>query len=266
MNTERREVSCNQRFNEVKNLANRLLQALCCLVLSLAIGSGAAAKSNNNFDLVFEITIARLELAEALLRSSADFWAENPDVGGINAHLSLRQVLNGSPYFRSILAIGEDGILSFDSFNPVPFLGAKDLSDRGYWKAANAAKPKTLVFSPPVVGRQSGMTFVPLAMAVPGGTARRQRVVVLTALPETLLPTSNMCNFCGVSLVQKGKVLVSSRPLSDVNARVIEALNFDGHYGSKSLNVRGLNVTTHWKRSERFGIVLVYYSVEPGGE
>lgn len=266
MSATQDELGFNQSVSGVGGLRNTIL-GVAVFAIGFFVGDRSVeASETSGFDLIYEVTMARMELAEMILRTSADYWSENPDASGLNAHLSLRQILNDSSYFRSILAVDEEGALAFDSFNPIPFLGAKDLSDRGYWKRASGNKPKEMIFGRTVTGRQSGLAFVPLAMAVPGGGTRNQRVVALTALPEKLLPTAGMCNFCGVSLLSGGEVVASNRPLSAVNSAVLEELNFEGLYGAETFDLRGMEVVAHWRKSDQFDLIMVYYEAEPSGE
>lgn len=266
MSAQQEELTFNHRVSGGIGLRRTIFGVAAILVGLFSGGDPAEAADSGGFEMIYEVTMARLELAEVILRSSADYWSENPEVGGLNAHLSLRQILNDSSYFRSILAIDEDGVLAFDSFNPIPFLGVKDLSDRGYWKRASSHKPKELIFGRTVTGRQSGLAFIPLAMAVPGNGPRSQKVVVLTALPEKMLPLAAICNYCGVSLLSGGEVVASNRPLSEVNISVLKELSFEGLYGAEAFDLRGMQVIAHWRRSERYDLIMVYYEAVPLGE
>ncbi|UWQ29896.1 hypothetical protein [Leisingera sp. M523] len=232
----------------------------------LPLGGGSFAQEFSEFHLIYELGVSRFALAEHVLRSSADYVAENSQAGGMQGHVALKGILNDNQHFRSILALDESGTLKFDSFNFLPFLGAKDLSDRRYFKDTTDAKAKVMVIGAPVIGRQSGQSFVPLSMAVPVGRKRKQPVVVLTVPPESLLPKAHMCPFCGVSIISSGEVIASNRPLSEMNKTVLKGMAFDGLYGAENLEVRGMSVTVHWRRSEEYNVIFVYYEARGGAE
>ncbi|MBR9651890.1 hypothetical protein IT775_12240 [Thalassobius aquimarinus] len=241
---------------------NDMIKALIFFVM-LPVAASASPTGRATIDLVFELGESRMALAEYIMRGAADYLIENPDPGSSEGHSAFKRILNGSTYFRSILAIDENGQLMFDSYNWIPFLGAKDLSQRSYFLGATNAVGKVLRVGDPVVGKQSGQVFLPFTMAVPNGSGRGQRVVMMTVPPKTMLPSFEVCNFCGVIIALDGKVLVADKPMSDVNEAVISRLTFEGEYGAQELDLRGMTVETHWRKSSRYGVVYLYYRATP---
>jgi hypothetical protein len=225
----------------------------------------AGSSERSTIDLIFELGESRLELANYILRSSADFVAENPEISDRQGYLGLKGILNDSEQFRSILAIDENGQLMFDSYNWIPFLGGADLSARTYFQETTNKQGKGLSIGGIVVGKQSGEVFIPLTMPVPNVSGRNQKIVVLTALPSAFLPEQDFCAFCGVSMVLDSNVIASTRPMSDVNEAVISKLHFDGQYGATNLKVRGMDVAVHWRKSSATSVVYLYYRATPIG-
>ncbi|UWR76607.1 hypothetical protein K4L04_01200 [Phaeobacter inhibens] len=249
----------------VKDIVRRIA-AVALLAALLPWSGGVNAQDTSEFQLIFELGTSRFALAEHVLRSSADYVAENPEAGAGQGHVALKGILNSSQHFRSILALSESGVLKYDSFNLVPYEGAADLGDRSYFKDATNAKAKVMIIGSPVIGRQSGQSFIPLSMAVPVGRAKKQPVVVLTVPPEALLPKAHMCPFCGVSIVSDGEVIASNRPLSEINKTVLRGMPYEGLYGAREIKVRGMSVAVHWRRSKEYNIVFVYFEAEGGSE
>lgn len=245
--------------------------AACFAALVSAVPVASETDSRAIADLIYEVGETRFELASVLLRSSADYVAENPNASAAEGHRVLKSILNDSKHVRAILAVDENGLLMFDSYNAVP-IGATastpsmDLSERYYFKGTTSRPAKELLIHPPVVGRQSGETFVPLTMAVPNKTGFRQSVIVLAVPPSTFIPPLEVCIYCGVVLVHNGNVLASNRPMSDINSDVIARLDFAGRYGASDFELRGMRVQVHWRKSEKTGVVFMYYEADPNFE
>ncbi|SPJ27651.1 hypothetical protein [Falsiruegeria mediterranea] len=248
--------------NKFEVVMTSFSKRLCGLVLAL-LPSVSGADERATIDLIYELGETRFQLAEYILRASSDYVATNSDVSSRQGHLALKSVLNGSKQFRSILAISGDGELMYDSYNPLPFLGGADLSQRRYFERTTNNAPKELVINRAVVGKQSGELFMPLAMAVPNGLGRGQKVVMLTAPPAAFMPNIHLCSFCGVSMLAGDEVIASNRPMSDVNEAVASRLEFDGPYGATEIRVRGMPVRVHWRRSDATGVVYLFYQARP---
>ncbi|MBU2942696.1 hypothetical protein Q4525_18980 [Shimia thalassica] len=240
---------------------------LFALFIFLASAALSETSARSRVDLIYELGVARLETAEYILRATADFLSEHPDASERQGHIALKGILNESEQFTSILALDENGILMFDSFNWIPFLGGADLGARDYFRETTNAASKELVLGSPVVGKQSGEWFIPITMAVPNATGRNQRVAVLRTPVETLLPLATLCPYCGTALMVNRKVVASSRPMSEVNEAIASRLQFDGRYGASEVVVRGMSVGVHWRKSPSTGVLFIYYEArQAGGE
>ncbi len=243
----------------------RALVACGFLVLGLPYGE-AQADGQVTASFVYELGEARIELAEQVLRTAADYVATNSKVTSLDGHVALKRILNDSRHFRSILAISKNGELLYDSYNAVRYEGAADLSGRSYFRNSTDAEPKTFLIHSPQVGKQSGETFVPMTMAVPNDLERDQAVVALVVPPSIFVPRLDYCAVCGVSVVHSGQVIASSRPMSDINEAILANLSFDGDYGNRIFEVRGMPVNVHWRKAERTGLVYIYYEAAMRGD
>lgn len=237
----------------------RILAALLLLTQSAI----AETDGRSYIDLVFDLGESRFELANHILRSSADFIASDEEMSAGSGHRGLKQIIGEDSPFRSVLAIDRDGQLMFDSYNWAIFTPVKDLSQREYFRSSTNEPGKEMQIFSPVVGKQSGRYFVPIAMGVPNGADRNQKVVVLTAPPEAFLPSQGLCNYCGVILLKDGRIIASSVPMSEVNEDVASRMLFDGAYGSNDLRIRGMLVTISWRRSSKTDIVYAFYEAKP---
>lgn len=259
MKVDKPKVEFGNKFEAVMNSFSK---RLCGLVLAL-LPSVSGADERATIDLIYELGETRFQLAEYILRASSDYVATNPDASSRQGHLALKSVLNGNKQFRSVLAINGDGKLMYDSYNPLPFLGGADLSERRYFRATTNNAPNEMVINKAVVGKQSGELFIPLSMAVPNGLGSGQHAVMLTAPPAAFMPNIALCSFCGVSLLASDEVIASNRPMSDVNEAVASRLEFNGPYGASEVRVRGMTVKVHWRRSDATGVVYLFYQATP---
>lgn len=236
-----------------------------------ATSAFADSTARSTTDLVYEMAEARFELAELVLRTSANYLAAQPDVSAADGHLALKSILNGSEYFRAILALNENGELLFDSFNSVglqelPSGPRLDLSGRKYFRSTTNLPSSTLKISPTEVGKQSGESFIPLTMSVQNETGFNQPVVVLVAPPQAFLPPIEVCSYCGIVMALNGEVLGSNRPMSEINRDVIARMSFDGEYGANQIDLRGMKVNVHWRKSPKTGVVFLFYKADPSIE
>jgi hypothetical protein len=252
-------------FKAFKQLLRRKMKyltwALALLIGGALFSSAGHAEPNGRMavDFVYELGEARLDHAEQILRSAADYLASNPSTSPSEGHVAFKRILNKSRVFRSILALDENGMLVFDSYNPVPFSEGMDLSGRDYFSETTNAAAMTIRLFPRVVGQQSGETFIPVAMAVPQSRNQNQRVVTLVVPPSSLMPNIQFCAICGVAIASGGRVVASSRPMSEVNEAALSRISFEGEYGARQILVRRMPVLVHWRKSPRNDLVYMYY-------
>lgn len=241
-------------------MKRRLVGSVVSIFTALApIHGWAASDGRMVMEFAFELAEARLDLAEHMLRSSADFLVSVGDIDPQLGHVGLQKIFNDNRDFRAILALDENGRLMFDSFNPVPFRGGADLSQRQYFRDTTHREAMQLFVFPSVVGKQSGQRLIPVTMAVPGLGRGNQRVVMISVPPEAMLPKSQLCPVCGVVITSDGQVVASSHPMSEVNEIALSRLTFSGEYGASQIEVRDMPVLVHWRKSTRAKLVYIYY-------
>ncbi len=143
-----------------------------------------------------------------------------------------------------------------------------NLSHRNYFRETTGHRAKEMLIYQPVVGQQSGETFIPAAMAVPGPVDQNQRVVMAVVVPQSLLPNIGFCAFCGAAIALEGEIIASSTPMSAINEAALGRLSFTGEYGATEIDVRGMAVLVHWRKSHFSDLIYMYYEGSPkrGGE
>jgi hypothetical protein len=173
----------------------------------------------------------------------------------------MKAIMAGYDVGRSILVLDRHGDLLFDSYNGFR-LFAKDLSDRQYYRMGWHAAIGQVIVQAKVIGRQSGLEFIPLTMRTIGGDGPDGLLAVLTLVPDQLIPDIQICPVCGFVVLQDGNVLASSHSLSTANQDIAARVQFDGEYGQRSLDVRGVDLSIHWRRSAKYGLIFVYYAAQ----
>ena len=204
-----------------------------------------------------DIAEARLELAEIKLAAMGSSLASRGEVSGGEGHNILAAAMDGVDIGRSVLAINRQGVLQFDSYNRLRFV-KPDLSDREYVINGLAAPTGQVALHAPVFGRQSGLPFLPLTYSSPVDPSGR--LLMMTFLPDRLIPDIPVCTTCGFLVLMKGEVIASSHALSTANEDLAARLKFDGEYGQTNLTVRGMELAVSWQKSDKHGVVFLYYS------
>jgi hypothetical protein len=85
---------------------------------------------------------------------------------------------------------------------------------------------------------------------------------VLTFDPDAIIPGVKVCSSCGFFVLKGRKVIASSHSLSSANEDVAARLSFEGSYGQIALDVRGVPLSVHWRKSDTYGLVFGYYEAE----
>jgi hypothetical protein len=137
---------------------------------------------------------------EVLLSSTADEK---------KVHQILNRMISGLPFIRAIIVIQGNGTLTFDSAS-LPAVNM-DLSDRSYFKRAVQGAPHHLWIEPPVVGRSSGVPFLPIASRIPSPNG--DWVIVAVVVPDALIDVSLRCTACSIALLNGDGDLLTAMPL-----------------------------------------------------
>lgn len=244
-----------------------------CAIFTILTASIAQAEARyidgrTAIEVISEIGETRLSLTQAVLRSGADFLSLRGDVSPKEGHASFKAIVNGVREVRSMLALDENGMLIFDSFNVLPIEPAMNLSHRKYFNGTTGQRAKKMLIFQPITGHQSGDSFIPAAMAVPGHVDQNQKVVMAVVVPTSLLPDIDLCSFCGAAIALDGSIIASSSPMSAVNEAALGRVSFSGEYGATEIEVRGMAVLVHWRKSRLSKLIYMYYEGRPrrGGE
>ena len=221
----------------------------------------------SKFSLVSLIT-ASTALAELDARSLAQVgdgqiqisrfalrWANsivNEETSSATCHDKIVVIPNDQNAFRSLLILNSDGQLVCDSFNSVRFY-RPDLSDRDYVIDGYRAVGEKI--NHVVVGKQSGLTFIPISAVRPDGG-----LSVVTVIPEALIPPQVFCAACGALVLLDRQVIASSSQFSTLNEDIASRVNFHGSYGNIDVQLRGMIINVSWYRSQQFeNLIYVTY-------
>lgn len=240
-----------------------LLRSFIIFVMFGFPGIVCAAEKAADVDAMQEVGDARLRSASVSILWASERIKDLSSVSGKDCHVALQQIAQKQTDFRSLLAIDQDGQLYCDSYNRFRIFSA-DLSSRSYFLNGRLMPLGDLKIHEPVVGKQSGIPFIPITSRTSGNA-----VIVATFEPSRLIPVRTYCVTCGALVVHEGKVIAVSARLNSANEDVAARMSFDGAYGQKDIVLRGMNVSIEWKRSELFNdLIYVTYKGEfaAGGE
>lgn len=138
-----------------------------------------------------ETTLQAIDLS---LQEASDFLSRNPDADEMLRHTTLGKYVERTPGLRAIIQIDKSGQLKADSFTfPVRNISLKD---RAYVKNVLNSEKLFLYISSPVVGRSSGVPFVPISRAMTDRNNEPQGVVAGILTPEILIKQELLCNKC----------------------------------------------------------------------
>ena len=118
-------------------------------------------------DKVFALDASVRELlgkSDIALTAVSDILERNPNTEDIIVHGALKRYADKVKGLRAIIVTDSKGFLKYDSFSfPAREL---DLSDRHYIKAARLATGREFIIANPVIGRTSGIPFVPVSRPI----------------------------------------------------------------------------------------------------
>ena len=223
------------------------------IIIFIGLFQANAGQVPNEMSLVEQYASAKLVQLRLVLNHAVRHMEENPSQNILSGHFAMKSIAKSVPGLRSILAIGSDGQLLFDSYNPVLF--SIDLSQREYFRRTMKSDIAEMIISVPVVGKQSGQLFLPVSMKMKRGRG----IVMASVFPEFLLPRIDLCNGCGMGAIQDDKILVSNPITVVLPGSVTAAVARGGEYGKKIINVNNIAIELHWKKAENTPITYIYY-------
>lgn len=162
-------------------------------------------------------------------------------------HEEIKRLAQGVPGVRALIVIGPDGRLKYDSYRyPVTDL---DLSDRDYYR--EAARRSGLAVGQTVVGRTSGLNFVPIS--------RRSGDFTVAAIAGqySMVDIETSCADCWAGMVRKDGELVSVfPPESEFDQKIYDLIADEpGNSGTKILRQHQSIIVVAWARSLTFPII-----------
>ncbi|MDV7340453.1 hypothetical protein RYZ26_12680 [Terasakiella sp. A23] len=141
--------------------------------------------------LYVETTMEAISLS---LTETSDFLGRNPEADEMLQHNTLAKYVDRTPGLRAIIYVNEKGDLKADSFT-YPARKIK-LKDREYVKQSMNSTEQKLYISKPVVGRSSGVPFVPISQPILDRNNKAYGVIAGILTPEILIKQDMLCNQC----------------------------------------------------------------------
>lgn len=169
-------------------------------------------------------------------------------------HAELKATTDRLDGVRSIILIDEDGTIQHDAFSfPAPQI---NIAEREYFQRALGTSG--LVIGEGVVGRTSGIPFVPISIYKPALKSVLTAVVDPRKLREALGRCRGSSASCGGAvLTNSGRVVASSPPEVTIPAEVINnILATDERQGTFLYERPNLKALIAFRKSERFPVIV----------
>ena len=203
--------------------------------------------------------------ARVALFSAGDHLARGMEEGEAIAHAYFKRQVLLTRGLRAILGLNAEGFIVVDSYSSPP--PKVNLKKRNYFVDAQKPLSEFTVHNS-VVGKTSGVPFIPVAMPRLTLTGRFLGVVVGIMHPDRLLGRMFPCRDCVMSVVRLGEDAQSivSRPAqlivpATLVAEIAESSNISGVWRRK---FGTFPMIVAWHKSDRFGLVSIY--AEPDGD
>lgn len=200
---------------------------------------------------------SHLKQNDLAMMAVGDFLSANPDISPTIAQSRMRRYLKAAAGLRGILALNVNGDLEHYSYN-FPTL-AIDLDDRVYLQNALKQENSDLQINAPVVGRQTGLPFIPITRSLFNVESKPTGVIVGILGPETLLPEDSDCAGCISAVLTTDLDVLVSRP-----AGLLFSQDLMNHIG-ESLSTTGLKLSQNnggtmlvtWTRNNAAGVITI---------
>lgn len=239
--------------------------ALLCFLMLAGPAMGGTVSLEQKATSMAKFLEAKLRNAELLLKRSGDLVKQGANVSPVIAQATLEDYTQDVEGVRALLYVNAAGQLKLDSTRyPAPNI---NLATRHYFKLAMLQAPETMIVGRRIVGKQSGVPFIPLAMKVGKYTGEEKGVVVAVVTPESFTSGVKQCQYCFTAIFSEDGGLLYSNPGD---------MKFDPFFFA-SLNVkrdlRGVGETrlrsyasmTAWERVRGYPIIVTVTEVLPKG-
>jgi hypothetical protein len=232
----------------------RVIIAFVCILFSLsALHAEEDLKTYADFQaLHINTTIDSIDLA---LLEASDFLERNPDKDELFLHDTLAKYVAHTPSLRAIISTNAVGLLIIDSFTyPRKHV---DLHDREYIKQALNTPDRTLYIGSPVLGRTSGLSFIPFTHSLLNSDKNIIGTVTGIMHPGFLIKQHQLCAQCFMGVFNKiGQQLVAYPSQMTYPNSFIKQLNERSDYTIEhTLNERA--VTSWVVFIKKYGLHLV---------
>ncbi|MEH6728730.1 MAG: hypothetical protein V7703_21505 [Hyphomicrobiales bacterium] len=200
---------------------------------------------------------SHLKQNDLAMMAVGDFLSANPDISPAIAQSRMRRYVRAAAGLRAILAVNANGELAHDSYS-LPGLGL-DLEDRLYLQDALKLENSDLQISAPVIGRKTGLPFIPITRSLFNVENKPTGVIVGILGPETLLPDDSDCASCISAVLTTDLDILVSRPTGlqfsdDLLNHIQESLSATG---LKLVEKKGGKMLVTWTRSSAAGVVTI---------
>lgn len=198
-------------------LRRHLCIGLCGLLLGIPSANGHGAERFSGETLItYQVQTSTQALGDSVSRKLSQIRTIFTSIEALlsngvdekQAHHILNRMISGLPFIRAIIVIQGNGTLTFDSA-ALPATNM-DLSDRRYFQRAVQGAPHRLWIEPPVVGRSSGMPFIPMASRIQ--SPQGDWVVVAVVVPDALIEQPLRCTACSVALFNGDNEMLAAMP------------------------------------------------------
>lgn len=153
-----------------------------------------------------------LRLSDMALLAAADVFGREPAVEEIVLHRVLGRYAARIPGVRAMIVTDAAGMVQVDSYlYPARRL---NLADRDYVRRVLANGNGPLYIGAPLIGRSSGLPFIPTARAIRDGEGAPVGVVAAILNPGGLFVAEEVCDTCFAVLLRPDRQIVARYPAS----------------------------------------------------
>ncbi len=233
-----------------------LVYAVAVFFLSFSVEAQIPSKIAGDLEsstTVLALTVSNvLSETELALTAVSDVFQRDPNVQPIVMHGTLKRYAKLAAGLRAILVTDPQGQLIVDSYNYPP--DDLDLSDRAYIRAAQISETDDIYFGKPVVGRSSGVPFVPVSRPVRSFSGKLIGVAIGIITPRDLIPHEVKCRFCVYSIMSENNGVIAIEPpetkISSSFFGQVDLINHASGFFRSKFNLLGS--TTHWRKIDHF--------------
>ncbi|MBO6805529.1 hypothetical protein [Thalassospira sp.] len=232
------------------------------VILGLLGAPGGAFANANNVSLEENVLLMAthvesiLNQTDGLMRRSADLLRNAGGMNDVVIQGSLSSYTEQVEAVRALLFINAKGILTFDTTrHPAPDL---DLSERSYFNETINLEDDRIHIGTPVLGKQSGVPFVPVTRVLRGVSGSVMGVLVAVMTPDAWLPAERACRLCFYSaFTTTGQTIMTAPAQMQLADDFFESLMIvDGRSGISETRLNTYPARTMWRRLRDYPVVV----------